>query len=148
MKFADLLRLYRKRSQLSKTDLANRLEISPSYLMLIEAGKRKPPSLSMVRRLVLVLDLAPREEAVFVKTAAIERIRQPERSVIQGGVITSPSFGVSPEIAEALQDPIAKKALLITHKSDIEIKSAIEYMLTCLPDLEPEKRKALMALCK
>lgn len=55
---------------------------------------------------------------------------------------------LSPEIIEALQDPIAVKALLVTHKNKQDIKMAIKAILDCIPDLPPQKRQALVALCR
>lgn len=62
-------------------------------------------------------------------------------------------FGASPqkfsaEILEALQDPIAVKVLLATHKNSQDIKNAIRSLLETLPTLSPEKRQAILALCK
>ena len=52
------------------------------------------------------------------------------------------------DIIEALNDPVAVKALLVTHKNSEDIKMAIRHMLDCLPSLPLEKRQALLALCK
>jgi len=55
---------------------------------------------------------------------------------------------ISPEILEALQDPIAVKALLITYKNSQDIKNTIKALLETLPQLSSEKRQAILALCK
>lgn len=55
---------------------------------------------------------------------------------------------LSPEIIEALQDPIAVKALLVTFKNKQDVKNTIKAILDCLPDLSPQKRQALIALCR
>jgi len=55
---------------------------------------------------------------------------------------------LSPEILEALQDPVAVKALLVTFKNTQDIKNTIKSLLDCLPSLSPEKRQAILALCK
>ncbi|MDD5611022.1 MAG: helix-turn-helix transcriptional regulator [Candidatus Omnitrophica bacterium] len=55
---------------------------------------------------------------------------------------------VSPEILEALQDPVAVRALLITHKNSQDIKNTIKALLETLPNLSAEKRQAILALCK
>ena len=55
---------------------------------------------------------------------------------------------IPPEILEALQDPVAVKALLITHKNSQDIKNTIKSLLDCLPSLAPAKRQAILALCK
>jgi len=71
------------------------------------------------------------------------------------GISESELFGGQPiinplssDILEALQDPIAVEALLITHKGKEDIKKTIRAMLGCLPNISPEKRAALLILCK
>ena len=63
-----------------------------------------------------------------------------------GGKTTNKN--ISSEILEALQDPIAVKALLITFKNTQEIKNTIKSLLDCLPNLTSQKRQAILALCK
>jgi transcriptional regulator with XRE-family HTH domain len=55
---------------------------------------------------------------------------------------------INPEILEALQDPIAVKALLITYKNTQDIKNTIKALLETIPTLSLEKRQAILALCK
>ena len=58
------------------------------------------------------------------------------------------SKGINPEILSALQDPIAVKALLLTYKNSPDIKNSIRALLENFPNLSPEKRQALLVLCK
>ncbi len=60
----------------------------------------------------------------------------------------APEQKISPEILAALKDPIARQALLDIAKHPHDIKFAVKVLLDCLPNLPPEKRHALMALCK
>jgi len=71
-------------------------------------------------------------------------------SITESELFSSQPFpkNLSPEILAALQDPIAVKALLITYKSSQDIKGTIRTFLETLPNLPPEKRQALLALCK
>jgi len=55
---------------------------------------------------------------------------------------------IRPDILEALQDPVAVKALLVTHKNSQDIKNTIKSLLDCIPNLTPQKRQAILALCK
>ena len=55
---------------------------------------------------------------------------------------------LSQDVLEALQDPIAVKALVATHKNKQDIKNAIQAVLECLPNLPPQKRQALIELCR
>jgi transcriptional regulator with XRE-family HTH domain len=63
-----------------------------------------------------------------------------------GGKTTNKN--ISSEILEALQDPVAVKALLVTHKNSQDIKNTIRSLLDCLPTLTPARRQALLTLCK
>jgi len=56
--------------------------------------------------------------------------------------------GIRPDILEALQDPVAVKALLVTHKNSQDIKNTIKSLLDCIPNLTLEKRQAILVLCK
>ena len=55
---------------------------------------------------------------------------------------------LAPEILEAINDPVALKVMLLTHKNSQEVKNIVRSLLDCLPNLTPEKRQALLALCK
>src|SRR5574343_191613 len=55
---------------------------------------------------------------------------------------------ISPEILEAIQDPIAVEALLVTFKNSQDIKNTIRFFLDCFPALPPEKKQAILPVCK
>lgn len=60
-------------------------------------------------------------------------------------------MGLSPipkDIEEALQDPIAVKALKVTFKNKQDVKNTIEAILACVSDMSPQKRQKLIAFCK
>ena len=63
-----------------------------------------------------------------------------------GGSLSSK--GINPEVLSALQDPLAVKILLLTYKNSPDIKNTIKSLVECLPNLSPEKRQALLILCK
>lgn len=63
-----------------------------------------------------------------------------------GGPLSSK--GINPEVLSALQDPLAVKILLLTYKNSPDIKNTIKSLVECLPNLSPEKRQALLILCK
>lgn len=58
MNFSRALRLSRAAFGLSQAEFAKRLAISPSYLSLIEAGKRRPPQ-DLLMKLSDALKLPP-----------------------------------------------------------------------------------------
>lgn len=71
------------------------------------------------------------------------------------GISMGELFGEGPapqsfdqEILNALNDPVAVKALLVTYKNKQDIKNAIRIILDCLPHLSPKKRQALIELCR
>jgi len=58
---------------------------------------------------------------------------------------------LTPEIIEAIKgvdDPLTLNIILLTCKSSKEVKNTIKSLLDCLPNLTPEKRQAILALCK
>lgn len=149
MKFKDLLRNYRESKGLSKTDLAKKIRVSLPYIIALEAGRQKAPSLDFVVRISRALDLTEHDSACLARVSVLERMAPNDRAVIEGMLnSSSQKISNSREIVDALTDPIAVKALLVTHKSSVEIKENIKEMLECLPDLAPAKRYAIIALCK
>lgn len=151
MKFTELLIKYRERADINKTDLAKKVGKSAAYLMNIEAGRtKKPPTLDLVEKLSSALNLNTKEQSEFMRTAALERLPKKERAILDNYRLESSASHakISPDIIEALQDPVAVKALIMTHKNSEDIKKSIKHMLECFPILSPDKRQAILALCK
>ena len=69
-----MLKQYRIRASLNKTDLAKRLGVTPSYVMLLESGDRKPPSMDRLREIVAILKLSAEESRMFINAAMMERV--------------------------------------------------------------------------
>lgn len=69
-------------------------------------------------------------------------------NITEAELFGAPPQKISPEILEALQDPVAVKVLLATYKNSQDIKNTIKALLETLPTLSPEKRQAILALCK
>ncbi len=75
--FADLLRRYRRRRNLTQEKLAERAELSPAAISLLERGLTHAPQKATVQMLSAALALPPDEAAAFFETA--RRSRRPER---------------------------------------------------------------------
>lgn len=58
------------------------------------------------------------------------------------------SSKINPETLAALQDSAAVEGLLLIYKSNPNAKSTIKAFLKYIPNLSPEKRQALLTLCK
>lgn len=56
-KLSDKLQKYRKENNLSKSELARKLHVSPSYITILENGKRKNPSNSLLINISNTLDI-------------------------------------------------------------------------------------------
>jgi transcriptional regulator with XRE-family HTH domain len=56
--------------------------------------------------------------------------------------------GVTPEQASVLNDPIAFNIASMAHKKSQDVKNTVKDMLDCLPNLTPERRQAILTLCK
>jgi len=50
-RLATVLKELRQRARLTKTELARQAEITPSYVSLLESGKRANPSIEVLKRL-------------------------------------------------------------------------------------------------
>jgi len=178
LKFKDLLAKYRDRENLSKTDIAQKIDVTVSYIIDIEAGRKKPPTLEKCQKLIEVLKLTAEEAGGFIKSALYERASKEIleflklQSELKDLFVDKAIRGVSsvkedrntlfvqvpkefayiikkhPEIFAAIQDPIAINALLITFKNTQDIKNTIKALLETIPSLTPEKRRALLALCR
>ena len=146
MKFNRLLTQYREHAKLNKTELAQRMDISLGYIINLEAGRKKPPTIERIEQIINILSLSKKEAMELLESAAEERIPKKDIRFFQKKPQIRESL--SPEILEALQDPIAVKVLLITYKNSQDIKNAIKSLLETLPALSPEKRQAILALCK
>lgn len=121
----------------SLRSVAKRAGISDSYLSQLETGQVKQPLPEILRKLA-------------------DALRHPYLDLMKvAGYLpdeTSPEIQalgkISSEILEALSDPAAVKALLLVHQNAKEIKQAIQSLLESLPKMDPEKRKAILALCQ
>ena len=54
------IRYFRQQADLSQEQLAERMELSPSYISMLESGKRYP-SIEMLSRVALALEIRPDE---------------------------------------------------------------------------------------
>jgi transcriptional regulator with XRE-family HTH domain len=115
----------RKEHKLTQEELANAIDVTKQAVSNWERGWRDP-------------NLTQRDKLC--------RYFNITESELFGGKPTERNL--SPEILKALQDPIAVKALLVTFKSTQDIKNTIKFLLECLPSLPPEKRQAILTLCK
>ena len=146
MKFNRLLTQYRERMKLNKTELAQRMDVSLGYIINLEAGRKKPPTIERIEQIVNILSLSKKEAIELLDSAAEERI--PKRDIRFFWKKPRGENQLSPDILAALQDPIAVKALLITFKNTQDIKNTIKALLETLPSLSSEKRQAILALCR
>jgi transcriptional regulator with XRE-family HTH domain len=81
--FNSLLIQYRTRANLSKTDLARRMDVTATYVMQLEAGTRKPPSLARLKDIVQILNINGQEAQEFINSGMLERITPEVREWIE-----------------------------------------------------------------
>ncbi len=84
--FKKLLEQYRIKSGLNKTEVARRVEISPTYYMQLEAGVRGAPPLPRCRLIASAMGLDKEETESLIKSASSERVghtKEEELSIIQ-----------------------------------------------------------------
>jgi transcriptional regulator with XRE-family HTH domain len=58
---ARILRELREQAQMTRTELAKKAKVTTAYVSMIEAGKRKSPSLPVLRRLAKALGVPATE---------------------------------------------------------------------------------------
>lgn len=83
MNFSKLLIKFRANSGISKTEIANKVSVTPGYLMHLESGRIKPPTLTRVRQISDALRLSKEEADELIQAAARERIRPEELEIVQ-----------------------------------------------------------------
>ena len=120
----------------SRLAVAKRAGLNNASVYQIESGKTKNPKPETLRKLAPALQVSYEELAVV---AGIIPEPKDKNAILQM---------LTPEAIDALQDPIAFKAMIITHKNKPEIKKAIKTFLETMPNLSSVKRQAILALCK
>jgi len=115
------IKLLRKTRGMSQEDLAKAIGVSKQAISAYETEARDPN---------------PEQRAKLAEFFGLS----------EAGLFGAPSC--SPEILEALQNPIAVQGLLLINKSDKDLRDAIRALLDILPNLTPDKRQALLALCR
>jgi transcriptional regulator with XRE-family HTH domain len=156
MKFSYLLEEYRKRRNLTASDLAGRLNLSAGYITNLERGHRVPPPIQRCEEIADALNLSPVERSLFINAAMEERLDQDEIQWVASKTKSSsgvhepiaPYSTIPDEILKALEDPAAVAALLAVAKNKKDIKDNIKRIIELLPKMDVEKRKAILALCQ
>lgn len=82
MKFTQLLAFYRDRAGYTKTELAAKVGVSPSYIMNLESDLSKPPTMERCRAIARALSLSPNDEKMLLATAASERVDKEDLEAI------------------------------------------------------------------
>lgn len=72
-KFSSLLKFYRERARLTKTEVSKRLGVSAAYLINLENRRDTPPSYERCNQLADILNLSKPEQQEFLMTAFRER---------------------------------------------------------------------------
>lgn len=145
MAFKDLIKSYRERNVLNKSEVARRIFVTPTYYAELEVVRRPPPTPDLCAKIAVALNLNPSERKSLLDAAMKERLSSSALEWVEERQKLLDT--ISPDILEALQDPVAVKALLTTFKNKKEIKEALYKIIEIVPKMEANKRKALLALC-
>lgn len=86
MKFRDCLIQFRDRAGLNKSELAKKISVSPGYIMNLETGRQRPPTLSRVKLISGALRLSPQDEGLLLRLAADERLPTEEKDILKDRV--------------------------------------------------------------
>lgn len=74
MQFKELLKIFRERATLTKTALAEKVGVTPTYMMELESGRKPPSTLARCREIAKALSLSPGETKSLIDAAMKERI--------------------------------------------------------------------------
>lgn len=132
MVFHELLTYFRERQNLNKTELANRLDVSSTYIINMEAGQQKPPSLDRCKEISKILNLNRAETQQLIDSAMSERmsnemiawLAMKQEEKINPTLLL---LAKDPAIKEALEDPKVVKVLQILAAS----KKAKKQIVSC-----------------
>lgn len=131
MMIGERIRQLRKERNWNQKELAKRIGITPDAVSTWETGIRDP---------------RPAQRQKLAKAFGIS----------EAELFSDISMkNISPEVLEALKDPVAVKALLLVFKSTKglkanphDTKSDIQHFFEHLDNLPTEKLQAILALCK
>lgn len=150
MEFKKLLSYYRERADLTKTGLAERLKVTPTYIMEVEAGRKPAPNIERCHEIANILNLSVAEKQTLIDAAVEERLSHDVLLWLteRDKKYASAKKICTDEILEALTDPVAVKALLATYQSKEDIKAIIQSIIENVDNLSKEQRKGLLRYCQ
>jgi len=156
MKFSELLNIYRERRGLTKTDLANRVNLSLGYLQHIESGRRNPPPQDTCQKIAEILGLSPKERAEFLRVAVEERVPSKIQAealnlsidVVQPKVVIREDQKKSPPWMIKLEKIIENNPSVLTALQDQDVLDALSdpVVLGCLKNVQSNKQNLKEAL--
>lgn len=74
MKFKEMLIQFRERRGLNKSETALRLDVTPTYYMELETGRKSAPTREKLDKLSEIFELSTSEKQLFIDTAMEERL--------------------------------------------------------------------------
>ena len=150
MEFKKLLEYYRDRAGLNKTGLAERLSVTPSYVMEIESGRKPPPSIDRCRAIAKILSLSSSETQSLIDAAVEERLAPDELLWLteRDKKYAEAKKICTDEVLAALKDSTSFAALMTTYKSKAEIKAVLQVIIENIEDLPKDKRKEILKYCQ
>lgn len=86
MEFAKLLTKYREARNITKTDLARLLKVTPTYIMNLESSRAIPPSYDRCEEIMGTLKLNDEEKHNFMFAVHLERAPEPLRKLLENSL--------------------------------------------------------------
>jgi len=121
---------------LKKSQLSYYSGVSDAEISRLISGKRKP-SAKTLKKLAPALKVS--EIHIFQKAGFIPDIESEEIKLL---------LNLSKDVIEALQDPLARKALLATHSVKKSSEPAYSEILEVIARMDPDKIRAVLKLCR
>jgi transcriptional regulator with XRE-family HTH domain len=107
--FGNLLGKYRERNDLNLEELAEKADVSPSYISLLIRGKKGRPRNQVIERLAQALELTEAEKLEFRAAAEVSRVDSSPNRIIQDLTAQLPNEAGIQAVHEALSIGLLKK---------------------------------------
>jgi len=143
MAIGDRIKQLREGSNLQQKQLAIALDVGQTTISNWESGKQEPNP-SQRKKLAEYFKIS--EAELFADLSLVGLALKTSKFIEENPALLE--ILQDQEILEALTDPVIVKALKSASRNKQGLKDAFRTLLERFPAMDPEKRNAILALCK
>ena len=159
-RFSERLVYYRDRAGMKQKTLAERVELDIGHLNRIEKGKRQPPRLKYIQRMIEVLHLKPEEANELLQLAHVEDGHTPriatlpdelspdERKEVIRARRTSTTNSTSKEAGISKRGGFDFSAPVTAPEDHLKMEEVLRYLLVFADDLRDEEEQLQQRLIR